>query len=175
LEEGKRIHCEYAIVVQASEWSVERDSRVALWFRLISDGQSPRHVLVAAPAEDVTREAQFSRLIWREHDASHFTRLDLGGEFEIREAESMDPSDEVSSNSTGTPLFTVISLGVKSNFFAVILMTFTSSAPGAEYVVNARTPRPVVMASTSIIILFITSFSSFSSASVLRHLVLRAR
>ena len=91
LEEGKRIHCEYAVVVQASEWSVERDSRVALWFRLISDDQSPRHVLVAAPAEDVTREGEFSRLVWREHHASDFARLDLGGELEIREAESMDP------------------------------------------------------------------------------------
>ncbi|SRR6266536_5847598 len=82
---------ECAAVVQAFKWSVERDSRVALWFRLISDDQSPSHFFVAAPAEDVTREAQFSRLIWREHDASDFTRLDLGRELEIREAESMDP------------------------------------------------------------------------------------
>ena len=68
--------------------------------------------------------------------------------------------------------FTVISLGVKSNFFAVSLITFTSSARGAEYVVYDRTPNPVVIASTSIIILFMTLFSS---ATVFRRQLLRAR
>ena len=75
-----------------SQLLLGQDSRGFLnLVRLVRDDQSSSHVLVAAPAEDVTREREFSRLIRRELDASDFARLDLRRELEIREAESMDP------------------------------------------------------------------------------------
>ena len=81
---------------------------------------------MAVAAEDIAQESKLAHLVRNKSYFLDDTGSDVGSQFERRKLETVMPSWLVNSNSTGTPLFTVNSLGLNSKVDAEMWMICSS-------------------------------------------------